>query len=321
MDSKRNIDIFKAITEHLEIDEFFTGDFGVRGGGLDIESVPESLNDAKPSGNIPSQPESADMAADDLSGGVTEQYHVQDQKLTVQEAQSGLEQNDPDEHAAIIETTESIQKEGLLVKDKTDIKKELEKVAKDVAKCRACELGYSRLNSVPGEGNSNARIVFVGEAPGADEDKTGRPFVGRAGQLLTNIINAMGLKREDVFICNTLKCRPPENRDPKVSEKAACRHFLIKQLELIKPEIIVALGSHAAKELLNSDAAIGQLRGKFHEYYTSEGGKPIKVMPTYHPSYLLRNYNYDSRKRVWEDMQKVLKELGLPLPKKAKQPE
>jgi DNA polymerase len=151
----------------------------------------------------------------------------------------------------------------------------------------------------------------VGEAPGADEDQQGLPFVGRAGQLLEKMINAMGLQRQDVFICNTLKCRPPENRDPKPDEIYNCMPYLKKQLEAIRPEIIVALGAHAAKTLLDTDRPIGQLRGQFHEYVFSDEIPPAKLMPTYHPAYLLRNYTPDNRKRVWDDLQKVMAELGL----------
>jgi uracil-DNA glycosylase len=193
---------------------------------------------------------------------------------------------------------------------------DLAKVAEDVRKCCCCGLGQTRKNAVPGEGNPNARIVFVGEAPGGDEDEQGRPFVGRAGQLLDKIIAAMGLRRSDVFICNVLKCRPPENRDPKPEEIISCISFLERQLEILKPEIIVALGAHAARTLLKSSDPIGQLRGKFLSYYTPSGYGPIKLMATYHPSYLLRNYSDDNRRRVWEDMQKVLAEIGLPVPKK-----
>jgi len=192
----------------------------------------------------------------------------------------------------------------------------LEIIAEQVRACRACPLGSTRLNAVPGEGDPDAAIVFVGEAPGADEDSTGRPFVGRAGKLLTDIIAAMGLKREQVYICNTLKCRPPGNRDPLPSEKDACRHFLRSQLDIIKPKVIVALGSHAARELLATDEAIGKLRGVFQQYKTSPNASPIKLMPTYHPAYLLRNYSPDNRRRVWEDMQLVMAELGLKIPKK-----
>ena len=195
---------------------------------------------------------------------------------------------------------------------------DLAKIADEVRKCCCCGLGKTRKNAVPGEGNPNAQIVFVGEAPGGDEDLQGRPFVGRAGQLLDKIIAAMGLQRSDVFICNVLKCRPPENRDPRPEEIVSCIPFLERQLELIKPEIIVALGAHAARTLLKSNDAIGQLRGKFLSYYTPSGYGPIKLMATYHPAYLLRNYSDDNRRRVWEDMQKVMRELGLSVPKGGK---
>ncbi len=195
-----------------------------------------------------------------------------------------------------------------------NVGRELDKIAQDVCKCCQCGLGETRTKGVPGEGAPNADIVFVGEAPGADEDAQGRPFVGRAGQLLEKIINAMGLQRGDVFICNILKCRPPGNRDPKPEEITKCLPFLQKQLELIQPEIIVALGAHAAKTLLGTNEAIGRLRGRFHEYYTSPEAEPIKLMATYHPAYLLRNYSPDNRRKVWDDMQKVLSELGMELP-------
>lgn len=198
----------------------------------------------------------------------------------------------------------------------SDAAVELEKIAKELRKCCKCGLGETRTNTVPGEGNPNARIVFVGEAPGADEDAQGRPFVGRAGKMLDNIIIACGLKRTDVFICNILKCRPPGNRDPRPDEIINCLPYLQKQLELINPEVIIALGAHAARTLLNTNQPIGQLRGRFHEYYTSETAAPIKLMPTYHPSYLVRNYSQDNRRRVWEDMKKVLAELNLPAPTK-----
>jgi DNA polymerase len=194
--------------------------------------------------------------------------------------------------------------------------KELEDIAEQTRKCRKCELGSIRKNAVPGEGNTSARIMFVGEAPGADEDTQGRPFVGRAGQLLDKIIAACGLKRQDVWIGNILKCRPPDNRDPRPEEVIACIPYLQRQIELINPEIIVALGAHAAKTLLDTPKPIGQLRGMFHEYIPGIGHKPIKLMPTFHPSYLLRNYSDDNRRKVWEDMKKVLAELGLPIPQR-----
>lgn len=195
---------------------------------------------------------------------------------------------------------------------------ELENVADEVRRCCKCGLGSSRTNAVPGEGNPNARIIFVGEAPGADEDAQGRPFVGRAGKLLDKIITACGLKRSDVFIGNILKCRPPENRDPTAEEIICCLPYLQRQIEIINPEIIVALGAHAARTLLNTNKPIGQMRGQFHEYYAGLGKPPIKLMATYHTAYLLRNYSHENRQRVWEDMKKVLAELGLPIPEQGK---
>jgi len=198
----------------------------------------------------------------------------------------------------------------------TDKQAKLDSIAEEVRKCCKCGLGKSRTNAVPGEGSPDARIVFVGEGPGADEDAQGRPFVGRAGQLLDKIINAMRLKRGDVYICNILKCRPPENRDPRPDEVANCLPYLQEQLEIIEPEIIVALGAHAARTLLDNTKSIGELRGRFHEYYPSLGKAPIKLMATYHPAYLLRSYSPENRRRVWEDMKKVLGELNLPIPEK-----
>jgi uracil-DNA glycosylase family 4 len=158
-----------------------------------------------------------------------------------------------------------------------------------------------RKNLVFGEGNSQADLVFVGEAPGEQEDRQGRPFVGRAGQLLTRIIEAMGLTRNDVYICNILKCRPPGNRNPGADEIRACEPFLVKQLEVIQPKIICALGTFAARTLLKTDVPISVMRGKFHSYHG------IKLMPTYHPAYLLRNPG--AKKQVWEDVQRIMKEL------------
>jgi len=195
---------------------------------------------------------------------------------------------------------------------------ELEKIAEQVRRCRKCPLGSLRTNAVPGEGNPCARIMFIGEGPGADEDAQGRPFVGRAGQLLNRVITAMGLKRSDVYIGNIIKCRPPENRDPRPEEIISCLPFLQRQIEIINPDIIVALGAHAARTLLNTNKPIGQLRGQFHEYYAGLARAPIKLMPTYHTAYLLRNYSEENRRRLWEDMKKVLAELNLPIPERPK---
>lgn len=182
-----------------------------------------------------------------------------------------------------------------------DKRADLEKVYQEMKTCQRCPLGKTRRNLVFGDGNPSARIVFVGEAPGADEDEQGLPFVGRAGQLLTKIIEAMGLKRKDVYICNILKCRPPGNRNPLPNEIGLCEPFLKKQLQVIFPQVICALGTFAAQTLLKTDIPITTLRGRFHSY---EG---IKLMPTYHPAYLLRNPS--AKKLVWEDVQMIMKEV------------
>ena len=179
----------------------------------------------------------------------------------------------------------------------------LEGVREELGDCRRCPLAASRKNLVFGEGNPQAELVFVGEAPGADEDAQGRPFVGRAGQLLTRIIEAMKLRRSDVYICNILKCRPPGNRNPTPAEIGACEPFLRKQLEVIRPRVICALGTFAAKTLLNTESPITVLRGRFHDY------QGIRLMPTYHPAYLLRNPG--AKKMVWEDVQMIMHELGI----------
>jgi len=178
----------------------------------------------------------------------------------------------------------------------------LEEVRKELGDCQRCSLGRVRTSLVFGEGNPKADIVFVGEAPGRDEDVQGRPFVGRAGQLLTRIIIAMGLKREDVYICNILKCRPPGNRNPRPEEIITCEPFLVKQLQAINPKVICALGTFAAHTLLKTDVPITVLRGKFHTYHG------IQLMPTYHPAFLLRNPA--AKKQVWEDVQKIMKVLS-----------
>ena len=170
--------------------------------------------------------------------------------------------------------------------------------------CVACPLSTTRTNVVFGVGNRGAQLVFVGEAPGEDEDKQGEPFVGRAGQLLNKIIAAMKWKREDVYICNTIKCRPPNNRPPLPDEIGACNPFLVKQLELIAPKVIVALGSPAAKTLLQTNQGIMSLRGRWSAY------RGIPVMPTFHPAFLLRSYTEENRRAVWEDMKKVADKLA-----------
>ncbi|HQI35364.1 MAG TPA: uracil-DNA glycosylase [Syntrophales bacterium] len=178
---------------------------------------------------------------------------------------------------------------------------DLGKLRAELGECRRCPLHGGRKNIVFGEGNPRASLVFVGEAPGADEDAQGRPFVGRAGQLLTKIIEAMKMKRQEVYICNILKCRPPGNRNPAPGEIAACEPFLLRQLEAISPRAICALGTFAAQTLLKTDAPISILRGRWHRYHD------IPLMPTYHPAYLLRNPV--PKRQVWEDVQQIMNYL------------
>jgi DNA polymerase len=171
----------------------------------------------------------------------------------------------------------------------------LDKVVKHISSCTRCTLYSTAINHVPGEGNPNADFMCVGEAPGATEDETGRPFIGAAGQLLTKILGAINLKREDVYICNVLKHRPPGNRNPRPEEVIACSPYLIRQIDLIKPKVILALGTFAAQTLLDTKLSIGKLRGQVHRYY----GVPLVV--TYHPAALLRNPGW--KRPTWEDVQ------------------
>ncbi len=175
-------------------------------------------------------------------------------------------------------------------------------VREGLGECTRCKLCQGRKTIVFGEGNPGAVLVFVGEGPGQEEDEQGRPFVGAAGQLLTDIIvKGMQLRREDVYICNIVKCRPPKNRNPEPDEIEACEPFLIKQLQAIKPRVIVALGNVAAKTLLKTGEGITSLRGKWKTY------QGIPLMPTFHPAYLLRNPG--DKKLVWEDIKKVIAEM------------
>jgi DNA polymerase len=177
----------------------------------------------------------------------------------------------------------------------------LEEIRADLGDCRRCSLWQSRKNIVFGAGDPHARLVFVGEAPGREEDKVGQPFVGEAGRLLDRILFAMGMTREEIYICNVEKCRPPNNRDPRAEEIEACEPFLKRQLAAIRPQLIVALGRFAAQALLRDQTPISRLRGNWREY---EG---IPLMPTYHPDYLLRNPT--AKREVWEDMKQVMKRL------------
>jgi uracil-DNA glycosylase family 4 len=171
----------------------------------------------------------------------------------------------------------------------------LDAIRTDLGDCRRCKLAPGRKNIVFGSGNPQAELMFVGEAPGADEDAQGLPFVGRAGQLLTKIIEAIGMSRDEVYICNILKCRPPGNRNPETDEIAACEPFLFRQIASVKPRVICALGAFGAQTLLRTTESIGRLRGRLIDY------RGAKLMATFHPAYLLRNPN--EKRKVWEDVQ------------------
>jgi len=178
----------------------------------------------------------------------------------------------------------------------------LEDIRNELGDCTRCKLcNQGRKTIVFGEGNPNSDVLFAGEGPGYHEDRMGRPFVGPAGELLDKMIAAMGLQREDTYICNVVKCRPPKNRDPEPDEVDACHPFLKAQIESVKPKVIVALGRFAAQTLLDTSEGIGRLRGRFHPCFG------VKLMPTFHPAYLLRNPG--GKRQVWEDLQKVMAEL------------
>jgi DNA polymerase len=182
----------------------------------------------------------------------------------------------------------------------------LDVIQNEVAGCTRCtELASTRSQTVFGVGNPNARLCFLGEAPGADEDRLGEPFVGRGGQLLNKIIEACRIKREDVYILNMIKCRPPGNRNPLPTELANCRGYLERQLSLIQPEFICCLGAVAAQNLLQTTVSIGKLRGKFHNY------RGVKVVCTYHPAFLLRSPSF--KKETWDDMKFLFREMGVEL--------
>ncbi len=191
------------------------------------------------------------------------------------------------------------------VKDGPGPEKALEALEAEALSCARCQLSKTRANVVYGAGNPAADLMFVGEGPGCEEDRQGLPFVGRAGQLLTRIIEAMGLKRKDVYIANIVKCRPPNNRNPLPAEMLSCDGHLARQIDVIRPGVICALGKVAAQALLKTQEPISRLRGRFFLYRHGA----IKVMPTYHPAYLLRNPQ--DKRLVWQDVKKIMAELGL----------
>jgi len=177
----------------------------------------------------------------------------------------------------------------------------LARLREELGACRGCRLSQTRTNLVFGTGHAEATLMFIGEAPGRDEDEQGEPFVGAAGQLLTKMIEAMGLRREEVYIANIIKCRPPQNRDPAPDEVEACERYLSRQIEIIGPRLIIAMGNFAAKTLLRTEQGITRLRGRFHTY------QGVPLMPTFHPAYLLRNP--DGKRPVWEDLKAVMAEM------------
>ncbi|MFL5636113.1 MAG: uracil-DNA glycosylase family protein [Gemmatimonadaceae bacterium] len=268
---------------------------------LQVEDVMRLLGAAGQRTVGPKQPSLRELA-EEISGEA-----VQDWRTSLREAGVNVDDQAPATQAVAANTTteppgEMAFKKGLVVEsgdtelipsaiEKLDT---LEEIAKKVAKCTRCPLYETATNGVPGEGNPKAQLVCVGEAPGAKEDETGRPFVGQAGQLLTKILAAIDLTREQIFIVNVLKHRPPGNRNPRPEEVEACSPYLIRQLELIKPKVIVAFGTFAAQTLLNTKTPLGQLRGLVHKYH----GIPLVV--TYHPAALLRNPAW--KRPTWEDV-------------------
>ena len=234
------------------------------------------------------------------------------QRKTLQQAV--LETKEPEEKIIPKKNTETdlTEKIAAIVNSGTSGKTEkIRLLAQEVAKCSRCsELAFSRIQTVFGQGNLDSELVFIGEAPGEDEDKQGIPFVGRSGQQLNDIITkGMRISRDEIYICNILRCRPPKNRNPLPVEAERCRPFLDATLEIIKPKYICCLGTVAAQNLLHTERTIGQLRGKVMEYQASFG--TIKVVCTYHPSYLLRSPG--AKKDAWEDIKILMNEMGLPI--------
>jgi len=208
----------------------------------------------------------------------------------------------------VMERLESLKRAGVaqLPRGQSVVQGDFESLRQEVASCTLCQhLAATRTHTVFGVGNPRARLCFLGEAPGADEDRQGEPFVGRAGQLLNKILSACGLTRDEVYILNVIKCRPPNNRTPLPAEAANCRPFLDRQLELIRPEFICCLGAVAAQNLLGTSRSIGQLRGRFHGY------GDIQVICTYHPAYVLRNPS--AKRPVWDDMKMLMRAMGVEL--------
>jgi DNA polymerase len=234
-------------------------------------------------------------------------------------SQESVEKKTFNKHAEVSYPLKKPEEENVLVRDKHTIRRntslsllredwmdveDLTELDKMICNCYKCNLGKLRTNFVFGAGNSNADVVLVGEAPGAEEDKQGIPFVGRAGKLLTDILKAINFTRDEVYICNILKCRPPGNRNPLPEEIGKCEPYLLRQLELIKPKFILSLGAFASQTLLNLKEPLGKMRGKIYDFIV--GDEKIKLMVTYHPAALLRNPNW--KKPTWQDVQLFRKE-------------
>ena len=215
--------------------------------------------------------------------------------------------NDLVQLKAYLERQRELKNAGILV-EKHDPEKALTAILQDLGDCRRCSLSQTRNHLVFGQGSPEAELMFVGEAPGRDEDMQGVPFVGRAGQLLTKIIAAMGKTREQIYIANILKCRPPENRNPNPDEIKVCSPFLKRQIAAIRPKVVCALGTFAAQTMLNTDTSIGKLRGRPHPL----DDETCVLIPTYHPAYLLRSPG--KKREVWNDMQMIMKLLDWEMP-------
>ncbi len=214
--------------------------------------------------------------------------------------------NDLVQLKAHLERQRELKNTGVIV-EKHDPKKALTAILQDLGDCHRCSLSQTRNHLVFGQGSPEAELMFVGEAPGRDEDMQGVPFVGRAGQLLTKIIAAMGKTREQIYIANILKCRPPENRNPNPDEIKVCSPFLKRQIAAIRPKVVCALGTFAAQTMLNTDTSIGKLRGRPHPL-----DETCVLIPTYHPAYLLRSPG--KKREVWDDMQMIMKLLDWEMP-------
>ena len=255
---------------------------------IGITDIGGAGNALKPAAVADSRAEAVPVAVQNLAEPVEDEPVMPKKKPPVEQA--GL-------FGDILTDAPSAQPKGaaLPVIEAQDVS--LEAIREDIGECVRCKLHEHRNNIVFGEGNPKAKLVFIGEGPGADEDATGRPFVGRAGQLLEKIIQAIGLKREDVYISNVVKCRPPGNRTPERDEVATCEQFLFRQLALIRPRVIVALGSPAFQCILRTKETITRARGEWRDW------NGIKVMPTFHPAYLLRSP--DKKREAWDDMKKV----------------